>query len=532
MVDDLRSRATELLRRLTGRADAEFRDGQLEAIEALVGARRRALVVQRTGWGKSAVYFVATRLLRDAGAGPTVLISPLLALMRNQIAAAERAGVVAATINSDNLDDWGAIERDVLAGRVDLLLISPERLNNVALPARRASRPPGPHRHAGGRRGPLHQRLGPRLPPRLPPHRPRARRSSPTTSRCCARRPRRTTAWSSTSWRSSATTSRSIRGPLDRESLSLRVLDLARPGRTAWHGWPSMCPKLPGSGIVYCLTIARRRAGGRLAQPHGIDAVGLQRRQRAAAIAQRAEDALLANKVKVARRHLGAGMGFDKPDLGLRRPLPDPGLGHRLLPAGRTGRARPRAGRRRPALRATRTATSRTTSSARRSRPGSRPRRVVGLLEASRTRPGQDRRDGGGGQRPPVAASTPCSRCSRSRVPSSGPTGLASHGASRGPTTTTVSRPSPPCDGRTGGDGRLRQHHRLPHDVPAPPARRPGRRRLRAVRQLHRRPDAGGARPRRGERGGPVPPGVAARDRASTPVAQRHRRGQGPHPQR
>ena len=98
--------ATDLLRRLTGRDDASFRDGQLEAITTLVSERRRVLVVQRTGWGKSAVYFVATRLLRDAGSGPTILISPLLALMRNQIAAAERAGVVAATINSDNMDDW------------------------------------------------------------------------------------------------------------------------------------------------------------------------------------------------------------------------------------------------------------------------------------------------------------------------------------------------------------------------------------------------------------------------------------------
>ncbi|MDQ3107379.1 MAG: DEAD/DEAH box helicase, partial [Actinomycetota bacterium] len=128
---DITEAAATLLHKLTGRADAEFRDGQLEAIEALVGRRRRALVVQRTGWGKSAVYFVATRLLRDAGAGPTVLISPLLALMRNQIAAAERAGVVAATINSDNHDDWSSIEQGVRSGRIDLLLISPERLNNV-----------------------------------------------------------------------------------------------------------------------------------------------------------------------------------------------------------------------------------------------------------------------------------------------------------------------------------------------------------------------------------------------------------------
>src|SRR5690242_14013697 len=125
-----RDDAEALLRQLTGDPTAVFREGQSEAIERLVEQRGRVLVVQRTGWGKSAVYFIATRLLRDEGAGPTVLVSPLLALMRNQMLAAERAGVVAETINSDNRDDWDAIEARIAAGAVDLLLISPERLNN------------------------------------------------------------------------------------------------------------------------------------------------------------------------------------------------------------------------------------------------------------------------------------------------------------------------------------------------------------------------------------------------------------------
>src|SRR3954469_15418704 len=101
----MRQQAEQHLRALAG-PDARLRDDQWEAIEALVEGRRRALVVQRTGWGKSAVYFIATRLLRDRGAGATVLISPLLALMRNQIDAATRVGVHAATINSENKDDW------------------------------------------------------------------------------------------------------------------------------------------------------------------------------------------------------------------------------------------------------------------------------------------------------------------------------------------------------------------------------------------------------------------------------------------
>lgn len=109
---------------------AEFRDGQWEAIEALVVNRQRALVVQRTGWGKSLVYFLATRLLRDQGYGPTILISPLLSLMRNQLEAADKLGLHATTINSTNQDDWVTIEQDILANKIDLLLISPERLRN------------------------------------------------------------------------------------------------------------------------------------------------------------------------------------------------------------------------------------------------------------------------------------------------------------------------------------------------------------------------------------------------------------------
>src|SRR4051794_37613836 len=140
----LRDRAEDVLQALVGTTTARLRDDQWTAIEALVVAQRRALVVQRTGWGKSAVYFVATVLLRERGAGPTIIISPLLALMRNQIAAATRAGIRAVTINSTNPEQWtelyDAIDRD----EVDVILVSPERLNNpdfrdLALPRLAAS---------------------------------------------------------------------------------------------------------------------------------------------------------------------------------------------------------------------------------------------------------------------------------------------------------------------------------------------------------------------------------------------------------
>jgi len=126
----MRERALELLRRATGDPGAQFRPGQWEAIQALVEGRERLLVVERTGWGKSLVYFIATRLLRDQGAGGALLISPLRALMRNQIAAAERIGVRAETINSSNPDDWPAVEAALRAGKIDILLVSPERLAN------------------------------------------------------------------------------------------------------------------------------------------------------------------------------------------------------------------------------------------------------------------------------------------------------------------------------------------------------------------------------------------------------------------
>src|SRR5246500_5361462 len=125
----LRDEAEAHLRALAGQG-ARLRDDQWTAISALTAERRRALVVQRTGWGKSAVYFIATALLRATGAGPTVIVSPLLALMRNQVDAAARAGIHARTINSANLEEWEQVHAEIRSGAVDVLLGSPERLNN------------------------------------------------------------------------------------------------------------------------------------------------------------------------------------------------------------------------------------------------------------------------------------------------------------------------------------------------------------------------------------------------------------------
>lgn len=124
-----REEANNLLAGIAG-PGAQLRDDQWVAIDALVNQRKRMLVVQRTGWGKSAVYFIAAKLLRARGAGAAVIISPLLALMRNQVASAERAGIKAATLNSANMTEWETIQQQVVSGDADVLLISPERLNN------------------------------------------------------------------------------------------------------------------------------------------------------------------------------------------------------------------------------------------------------------------------------------------------------------------------------------------------------------------------------------------------------------------
>ena len=123
-------RALELLRLGSGLRDATFRDDQEEAIRHLVEGRGRLLVVQRTGWGKSFVYFIAAKLLREQGHGPALLISPLLSLMRNQLLAAQRMGVRAAAINAENQDEWDSIERAIRDNELDILLIAPERLAN------------------------------------------------------------------------------------------------------------------------------------------------------------------------------------------------------------------------------------------------------------------------------------------------------------------------------------------------------------------------------------------------------------------
>jgi ATP-dependent DNA helicase RecQ len=304
--------ALALLQRLTGNPASAFHDDQLGAIEALVGDRRRVLLVQRTGWGKSAVYFIATRMLRDRGAGPTLLVSPLLALMRNQIEAAERMDVRAVTINSTNRDAWSAIEERLDAGEIDVLLISPERLAN---PKFRAEVLPS----IGARSGLLVVDEAHCISDWGHDFRPDYRRlvrvldllPTGVPVLCCTATANNRVVEDVTSQLGSNLAP--IRGPLGREGLRLHALDIAHPAeRLAWLA--ETVPTLPGTGIVYCMTIADVERVAAWLRFKGISAAAYSGRSDPADRVA-TEQALLDNDVKVVVATSALGMGFDKPDL-------------------------------------------------------------------------------------------------------------------------------------------------------------------------------------------------------------------------
>ncbi|MBF6273528.1 recombinase RecQ [Nocardia sp. 852002-20019_SCH5090214] len=309
---ELRESAESLLRELAG-PEARLREDQWTAIEALVVQRRRALVVQRTGWGKSAVYFIAARLLRSQGRGPTVIVSPLLALMRNQVAAARRAGVIAETINSGNVTEWDEIHQRVAAGEVDVLLVSPERLNN---PDFRDSVLPKLAADAGlvvvdeahcisdwghdfrpdyRRIRTLIADLGEDIPVLATTATANDRVVTDVATQI-------------------GTDTLVLRGTLDRESLHLSVVRIDDAvQRTTWLS--RQLGELPGSGIIYTLTVAAAHDLADVLADHGYPVAAYTGRTEPGE-RETLEQALLDNDVKALVATSALGMGFDKPDLG------------------------------------------------------------------------------------------------------------------------------------------------------------------------------------------------------------------------
>lgn len=335
----VRERAEAVLRELVGRSDARLREDQWRAIEALVIARRRALVVQRTGWGKSAVYFVATVLLREgwggwcpgtplpspgarSGTGASVIISPLLALMRDQVAAAERAGIRAVTMNSANVTQWEEIQAQVAGGEVDVLLVSPERLNNPVFRDEVL-----PHLAAGAALvvideahcisdwghdfRPDYRRIATLLAG-LPPRTPVLATTATANRRVSADIAEQLGA-SLDAAGADGEQVLVLRGTLERGSLHLGVRML--PDAASRLAWLTAYVRYAhGSGIIYCLTVSAAQEVAEHLRAAGVE-VAAYTGQTDAAERERLEEDLKANRVRALVATSALGMGFDKPDL-------------------------------------------------------------------------------------------------------------------------------------------------------------------------------------------------------------------------
>ncbi|MFM0042532.1 RecQ family ATP-dependent DNA helicase [Paraburkholderia sediminicola] len=333
-------RAVELLRKGTGNPNAEFRDGQENAIRHIVEGNGRLLVIQKTGWGKSSVYFIATKLLREAGSGPALLISPLLALMRNQISAAERMGLAAVTVNSDNQEKWGDIESRIVNDEIDILLVSPERLANerfvteVLTPiAARTSLLVVDEAHCisdWGHDFRPHYRLLERIVKNLPQN----LRVLATTATANKRVMRDLLEILGPNIEVS-------RGDLNRVSLYLQSIKLpSQAERLAWLA--EQVPKLKGSGIIYVLTKRDAHQVTSWLQACGLNVAAYTGETGAAR--EELEEALLANKVKALVATTALGMGYDKPDLAfvIHFQMPSSVVAY-YQQVGRAGRALPAA---------------------------------------------------------------------------------------------------------------------------------------------------------------------------------------------
>ncbi|MGI6356588.1 MAG: RecQ family ATP-dependent DNA helicase [Lentisphaeria bacterium] len=337
----MRNRALYLLRLGLNNPGAEFRDGQRESIAQLLSGGR-LLVVQRTGWGKSVVYFIAAKLLREQGKGTTLLISPLLSLMRNQLEAAQRMGVIARTINSSNVESWQDIRQELLANQVDILMISPERLANENFHlevlgglASQVSLFVIDEAHCISDWGhdfrPDYRRIR-QLLTQLPQELPILATTATANDRVV-----------NDIVEQLGQGVKVVRGPLVRESLSLQNLQLDHQSeRLAWLA--EQLPKLPGSGIIYVLT---QRDAERVAEWLRLNQIqaeayhaDLGSGEDGNKIRNNLEQKLLYNEIKALVATVALGMGFDKPDLGFvihfQRPA---SVVHYYQQVGRAGRA-------------------------------------------------------------------------------------------------------------------------------------------------------------------------------------------------
>ncbi|MDE2925441.1 MAG: RecQ family ATP-dependent DNA helicase [Acidobacteriota bacterium] len=304
-------RALSLLRAGVGDSGVRFRTGQEEAVRHVVEGKGRLLVVQKTGWGKSFVYFIATMLLREAGLGPTLLVSPLLALMRNQILAAERMGIRAETINSNNRERWSEVEEAVRRDETDILIISPERLANERFlrevlwtVANRVSLLVIDEAHCisdWGHDFRPHYRLIEGIVRTLPPNLRLLATTATANDRVMA------------DLEDILGPNLEVsRGDLSRPSLTLQTIRLpSQSERLAWLA--DQLRSLSGSGIVYTLTVRDAELVASWLRSRGLNVAAYT--SRSGAGRPELEQALLDNELKALVATTALGMGFDKPDL-------------------------------------------------------------------------------------------------------------------------------------------------------------------------------------------------------------------------
>jgi len=337
----MKKSALSILRKSLGNPSADFRDGQWESINGLLN-RERMLVVERTGWGKSVVYFLATRLLREKGAGPTLLISPLLALMRNQIEAAAKLGVKATAINSTNQNDWNQIEEQIHQDQIDVLIISPERLANddfraniLSVIAERVGLFVVDEAHCISDWGhdfrPDYRRIV-RILQAIPSNIPVLATTATANDRVV-----------NDIVSQLGTDLKIVRGPLVRKSLRLQNIHMPSPAaRMAWLA--QTIPQMEGSGIIYALTIRHAEQVAQWLRINDINAEvyhsKLPAQDSKVSLKEELEQKLQNNEIKALVATVALGMGFDKPDLGFvihfQRPA---SVVHYYQQVGRAGRA-------------------------------------------------------------------------------------------------------------------------------------------------------------------------------------------------
>ena len=456
---------------------AAFREGQREAIEAVVRDGSRTLVVQRTGWGKSLVYWIATRVRRDQGHGPTLIVSPLLSLMRNQIEAADRLGLRAVTINSANRDDWAAIEGDLVRDRIDVLFVSAQRFANEDFNARLL---PGIRRTIGmfvvdeahcisdwGHEFvPDYRRIG-RLLPSLGPDVPVLGTTATANDRVVEDVARQL-----------GDDVVVIRGPLARDTLHLDAIPLRdQAERLAWLA--EHLPGMPGAGIVYCLTVAdTQRVAGWLrgrgidARPYNADIDPAER--------EALEQDLLANRLKALVATVALGMGFDKPDLGFVIHYQRPGSPIAYYQqVGRAGRAVENAygillsGREDDAIAEYFMATAFPPAA-----------RMTRHPDGARGRGLRDDQGPPGAGEPAVRADREGAQAARGGRGGRARAGaVRAHGRALGAGRGVGGGGARGPAAGAGVDARVRRYGRLPDGVPGPAAQRPRRGRVRALRE-------------------------------------------------